>query len=122
MKLNFAVVENKLPLKPWTMTDVINRLLDVCEPIRQGEKPRFRLNGMSADGKIISEGQEGAGLTAGLAGLAGAAMEIVANGFSKLIGIAQRANNLRLQEGVENVSIAMQNVRAGTVGRRGNNQ
>ena len=64
ISFNFNVVENKLPLKPWTMTDVINRLLDVCEPIRQGEKPRFRLNGMGEDGKIISEGQEGAGQAA----------------------------------------------------------
>jgi len=46
----FSVVENKLPLKKWTITDVINRLLDIAEPIRKGEKPRFRLQGMKADG------------------------------------------------------------------------
>lgn len=60
---NFSVVENKLPLKKWTITDVINRVLDLCEPIRKGEKPRFRLNGMRADGTIITpenkqEGEE----------------------------------------------------------------
>ena len=41
---DFVCVENKLPLKQSTITDVINRLFDVCEPIHKGEKPRFRLN------------------------------------------------------------------------------
>ncbi len=48
----FAVVENKLPLKPWTISSVINRLLDLCEPIRRGESPRFRLQGVQANGSI----------------------------------------------------------------------
>lgn len=39
-----AVVDNKLPLKKWTIKDVIDRLLDIAEPIRQGETPRFKLN------------------------------------------------------------------------------
>lgn len=60
----FATVENKLPLKKWTVTSVINRLLDLCEPLRRGEKPRFRLNGMGEDGSIIPEGQEGSGQAA----------------------------------------------------------
>lgn len=60
----FSVVENKRPLKPWSITDVINRLLDLCEPIRKGEKPRFRLNGMDAIGGIIPEGQDGSGQAA----------------------------------------------------------
>ena len=54
---NFIAVENQLPLKKWTVTDVINRLLDVCEPIRQGEKPRFRLQGMNEDGSIQAGSQ-----------------------------------------------------------------
>lgn len=59
----FAVVENHLPLKQWTITSVINRLLDIAEPLRKGEKPRFRLNGMRADGTMITpdnvqEGEE----------------------------------------------------------------
>lgn len=45
---NFVVVENQLPLKKWTIKDVINRLLDVAEPIRKGEKPRFKLNAEQA--------------------------------------------------------------------------
>ena len=63
-----------------------------------------------------------AGAVGGPAGLAVAAMSIAANGISKLIGIAQKQNTLNLQESVENVSIGMQNVRAGTAGRRGGNQ
>lgn len=59
-----SAVENKLPLKKWTMTSVINRLLDLCEPIRRGEKPRFRLNGIDENGKIIPEGQEYSGQAA----------------------------------------------------------
>ena len=35
----FSGVYNKLPLKKWTIKDVINRLLDIAEPIRQGEEP-----------------------------------------------------------------------------------
>ncbi|AWW06085.1 MAG: hypothetical protein [Caudoviricetes sp.] len=60
----FSVVENELPLKKWTITDVINRTLDLAEPLRQGEHSRFRLNGMTSDGKIIAEGEEGAGQAA----------------------------------------------------------
>ena len=41
----FLVVENQYPLKQWTITDVINRLCDIAEPIRQGETPRFVLQG-----------------------------------------------------------------------------
>lgn len=46
----FVISENQFPLKKWTITDVINRLLDIAEPIRQGETPRFRLQGMNTDG------------------------------------------------------------------------
>ncbi len=44
-----AVVENKLPLKKWSITDVINRTLDLAEPLRRGEKSRFRLNAEQAE-------------------------------------------------------------------------
>ena len=40
----FLAVENQYPLKKWTMKDVINRVLDLAEPIRKGEEPRFKLN------------------------------------------------------------------------------
>lgn len=62
------------------------------------------------------------GVTAGPAGVVVAAMGIAANAIQKVVGIAQRSNTLALEESVENVSIGMQNVRAGTVGRRGSNQ
>lgn len=41
----FITVENEYPLKQWAITDVINRLCDIAEPIRQGETPRFVLQG-----------------------------------------------------------------------------
>ncbi len=49
---SISIIENKLPLKRWTITDVLNRLFDVCEPIYKGEKPRFRLQGVNEDGTI----------------------------------------------------------------------
>ena len=45
----FTVVDNKLPLKRWTATDVINRLLDLAEPLREQDHPRFRLQGINRD-------------------------------------------------------------------------
>lgn len=44
IQVKITVVENRLPLKKWTITDVIKRLLDVAEPLRKGENPRFKLN------------------------------------------------------------------------------
>ena len=40
-------VENRLPLKKWTITDVVNRCLELAEPLREGEEPRFYFNGVS---------------------------------------------------------------------------
>ena len=51
----FQVVENRLPLKDWTVTEGINRELELAETLRKGEVPRFRLNGMRRDGTIITE-------------------------------------------------------------------
>lgn len=65
----FIVVENRLPLKKYTITDVINRTLAVAEPIRKGERPRFRLNGMRADGTIITESNKQEGEEVGQAAL-----------------------------------------------------
>ena len=45
----FTVVENKLPLKEWTITDVIERTLDLAEPLRKGEEARFKLNAAQAE-------------------------------------------------------------------------
>ncbi len=53
----FAVVENKNPLKKWTITDVINRTLDLAEPLRKGEKSRFKLQGKKWDGTILPNTQ-----------------------------------------------------------------
>lgn len=48
LSYSFSVVQNYYPLKTLTITDVINRLLDVAEPLRQGESPRFVLNAAQA--------------------------------------------------------------------------
>lgn len=53
----FSVVQNRLPLKKWTITEVLNRLFDVAEPIRKGEKPRFRLQGVNDDGTFAAGSQ-----------------------------------------------------------------
>lgn len=44
-----AIVYNRLPLKKWTITDVIVRACDLIEPLRYGQKPRFRLDGVIYD-------------------------------------------------------------------------
>lgn len=62
------------------------------------------------------------GATGGPAGLAVVALGLAANGVRQVINILQRENTLRLNESVENVSISMQNIRAGTVGRRSGTQ
>lgn len=55
----FQVVENQLPLKRWTATDVISRVTDLAEPIRKGERPRFRLQGDNGNG-TYAEGSQAA--------------------------------------------------------------
>lgn len=37
-------VTNRYPLKPWTNEEVINRVLQLAEPLREGETPRFSLD------------------------------------------------------------------------------
>lgn len=46
VKYRFYAVENRNPLKQWTITDVCNRLFAIAEPLRRGEKPRFYLQGI----------------------------------------------------------------------------
>lgn len=44
-----ALTYNRLPLKKWTITDVVNRCFDLIEPLTYGQKPRFRLQGQNYD-------------------------------------------------------------------------
>ena len=44
-----GAVTNRLPLKKWTITDVIVRACDLIEHLRYDEKPRFRLDGVIYD-------------------------------------------------------------------------
>ena len=60
-----SVTENRLPLKKWTILDVINRTFDLIEPLRYGEKPRFRLDGVIYDditGRAIGYLTKGGGI------------------------------------------------------------
>lgn len=52
-----SVVRNNLPLKKWTVTEVLNRLFDLAEPIHEYEKPRFRLQGVNDDGTFEAGSQ-----------------------------------------------------------------
>ena len=50
----FGIIENMLPLKKWTITDVCNRIFDTVEPLVKdinfkNVKPRFRLQGVLYD-------------------------------------------------------------------------
>lgn len=42
-------LSNKLPLKKWTILDVVNRIVDTLVPLRYGQKPKFRLQGVIYD-------------------------------------------------------------------------
>lgn len=47
---------------------------------------------------------------------------IFVSGISKAIDISQKQNKLRTERNLEDISISMQRIRAGTAGRRGGNQ
>ena len=44
-----VAVQNRYPLKPYTIADVIDRVLDLAEPHFVGEAPRFRLSPIQAE-------------------------------------------------------------------------
>ena len=49
-------VQNRYPLKPWTIDDVIQRILQVVEPIRKNQDPRFTFTSPSgAKAKLFSQ-------------------------------------------------------------------
>lgn len=55
VRFTFAAVRNYAPLPKWSVTDVINRVLDLAEPHRQKDAsgnayvPRYRLNAAQAE-------------------------------------------------------------------------
>ena len=53
---HFSVVDNKKPLKKWTIKTVVERIFDCIEPLKEGQTPRFRLATETAEklDKIIS--------------------------------------------------------------------
>lgn len=58
VSFNILVVDNEYPLKKWTITDVINRTLDLAEPLRAGEKPRFYLQGTDPVTGAVAAGSQ----------------------------------------------------------------
>lgn len=54
IKGTIAFVENHYPLKKYTILDVINRTCETVEPLRYGQKPRFRLQGVTYDSETGS--------------------------------------------------------------------
>ncbi len=46
-----SVVNNRLPLKKWTVTDVVNRILRLAEPLKIGQEPRFTFDGVTYDNR-----------------------------------------------------------------------
>lgn len=60
--------------------------------------------------------------TGGPAGLAVAAIGLAVSGIHKIMAITQKEDTLRMQESLENVSMGMARVRAGTSGRRSKDQ
>lgn len=50
------------------------------------------------------------------------ALGMVMSSVNKALSISQRATQLNVAKSLEDISIDMQNIRAGTSGRRGNNQ
>lgn len=49
-----AVIQNKYPLKKWTVTDVVNRCLELAEPLKVGQNPRFTFDGASYTNGIVN--------------------------------------------------------------------
>lgn len=47
--LTVLVAENNYPLRPYSITDCINRVLELAEPIRRGERPRYSFSGVMYD-------------------------------------------------------------------------
>lgn len=62
------------------------------------------------------------GAATGPVGFTMAAIGVVSSGISKLVNIKRREETLQKQQWIEDVSIGMQTIRAGTTGRRGANQ
>ena len=46
-KYYLGVATNRYPTKPWTITDCINRCLELAEPLYKGQNPRYKLQGVT---------------------------------------------------------------------------
>lgn len=61
MRFYLSAVQNRLPLKRWTITDCITRCCELAEPLFNNETPKYRLDGVEygADGNVIKPYTEG---------------------------------------------------------------
>lgn len=61
--VNIAGVENRYPLKPYTITDCICRCLELAEPLALGQAPKYKLQGvnytLNADGTFTRSYEAG---------------------------------------------------------------
>lgn len=73
-------------------------------------------------GKQVWNAGEAIVIGAAAGGLLGAGVGLVISGVHQLISYQQRRTVLGMQENLENVSLELMNVRAGTAGRRGRDQ
>ena len=84
-----------------------------------------RMNAAYSLGKqVLGAGAALAGgaVLGGPAGFAVALIGVVSSGINKMINYEQNRETLRTQQNLENISIGMQNIRAGTTGRRAREQ
>lgn len=84
-----------------------------------------RMNATYSLGKqVVGAGAALAGgaVLGGPAGFAVALIGVVSSGINKMITYEQNRETLRTQQSLENISIGMQNIRAGTTGRRAREQ
>lgn len=53
--VEISIVKDQNPIKPWTVTDCVTRIFERAEPLRKGQAPRYRLDGVEygANGEVM---------------------------------------------------------------------
>ena len=55
VRFEIEILKQNYTLKPYTITDCVNRVLELAEPLREGENPRFSFDGVTyTDGTATS--------------------------------------------------------------------
>lgn len=105
-----------------TADQVISGRLNSVELSTGAKEYEERLNAGYNIGKQIWNAGEAILIGAATGGLAGAIAGLAISGVHSLISYQQRRATLAREEALENVSINLMNIRAGTDGRRGRTQ